>query len=87
MIQGGLIRLKGTGVSPRTLNICLTVLRNVLRGGRHKWVGHKGRRDANRAHLRAPGKRAHKACGPEGVVWINTMIIPEPPSEETRQKD
>ena len=32
MIQGGLIRLKGTGVSPRTLNICLTVLRNVLRG-------------------------------------------------------
>ena len=33
MIQGGLIRRKGTGVSPRTLNICLTVLRNVLRGG------------------------------------------------------
>jgi len=32
MIQGGLIRRKGTGVSPRTLNICLTVLRNVLRG-------------------------------------------------------
>ena len=33
MIQGGLIRRKGTGVSPRTLNICLTVLRNVLAGG------------------------------------------------------
>ena len=32
LIQGGLIRRKGTGVSPRTLNICLTVLRNVLRG-------------------------------------------------------
>ena len=86
MIQGGLIRRKGTGVSPRTLNICLTVLRNVLRGGCQ--VGRaQGRRDADRAHLRAPGKRAHKACGPEGVVWINTMIIPEPPSEETRQKD
>ena len=37
MIQGGLIRRKGTGVSPRTLNICLTVLRNVLRGGALRW--------------------------------------------------
>ena len=84
MIQGGLIRRKGTGVSPRTLNICLTVLRNVLRGvPSGSGTGTAG----CRAHLRAPGKRAHKACGPEGVVWINTMIIPEPPSEETRQKD
>ena len=31
LIQNGLIKRKETGVAPRTLNICLTVLRNVLR--------------------------------------------------------
>ena len=31
MIQEGLIRRKATGVSPRTLNLSLTTLRNVLR--------------------------------------------------------
>ena len=39
LIQNGLIKRKETGVAPRTLNICLTVLRNVLRSAINEgWI-------------------------------------------------
>ena len=39
LIQNGLIKRKETGVAPRTLNICLTVLRHVLRSAINEgWI-------------------------------------------------